>query len=223
MFDCFKGTGSQTTEPRTLSGFSQIEMHNNVNVIVKPGADYSITVTAGNKLINGITTKLEGNSLVIKNENKCNWVRSFKNKFIVTVSMPQITGIINYGSGNLTCTDTIRGNELQLDNWTGSGSIKLLLNVGSCRTNVHTGSADFEYSGHVGVHYFYYNGNGPFNTLNCQSDIVFTENKGTNDIRIHATKLLDAKTSYVGNIFYKGDPDSIRIRELHEGNVIRID
>lgn len=223
MLDCFKGTGKGTSEKRMLEGFSEIEMHDNVDVVLKPGQNFEIVVSAGSKLIDGIITEKKGNKLIVKNENKCNWVRSFKNKFSVTVSMPILTHVENYGSGNFSCTDTIRTNELQVDNWSGSGSLSFLFNVGSCRTNVHTGSADFIYSGHIGVHYFYYNGNGPFNTLQCQADIVFTENKGTNDINIFATKLLDAKTTYVGNIFYKGTPDSLKLQQMDKGKIIRID
>jgi hypothetical protein len=223
LFDCFKGTGNTVTEKRVISGFTEIEMNDNVDVVVKPGADFEITVEAGSKLIDGIVTEKEGNRLFIRNENKCNWVRSFKNKFTVTVSLPEIIKFESYGSGNVNFIDTIRTNEFQFDNSGGSGSFNFLMNVGSCRTNVHTGVCDVNYHGHIGVHYFYYNGNGPFNTLNCQSDIVFTENKGTNDIKIFATKFLDAKSTYVGNIYYKGTPDSLRVREFDKGKIIRID
>jgi Putative auto-transporter adhesin, head GIN domain len=223
MLDCFKGTGDEVTETRNLSGFSMIECNDNVNVVIAPGSAYKVTVTAGKKIIDGITTTIENNQLVIANQNKCNWVRSFKNKFTVSVSLPELTAITNWGSGNITTTDTIRTNELHIDNHGGSGAIKLLMNIGSCRTNVHTGVADFNYTGHIGVHYFYHNGNGPFNTLQCQCDVVFTENKGTNDSYIYATKLLEAKTSYVGNIYYKGNPDSLKLTQLDKGKIIRID
>src|SRR4051812_21162166 len=121
MCDCFKSTGHTTSEYREVSGFDQIKLHNNVDLIITPGKPFSCRVTAGSNLIDMVKTKVEGNMLVISNENKCNWVRSFKNRFTVELSMPSLTYLYFTGSGTVTLKDTIREHKFVMDGWTCSG------------------------------------------------------------------------------------------------------
>lgn len=221
MTDCFKGTGTDVTEERNLNGFTKIHANDNVDVTVYPGHDFKIKVTAGKKLIDGITTTIDDNyTLQIKNENKCNWVRSFKNKFKVDVWLPELQELNAYGSGSITLADTIRFNHFYFNNWSASGSVLLLFNAGSIHINMHTGPADVVMKGKAAINYLYHNGNGPVHGEDLQTEITYTENKGTNDEYVFATKILEAKISYIGNVYYKETPDSIFLRGDGSGKFI---
>lgn len=221
LFDCFKSTGNEITEERTVGEFDKIELRDNVNLNVHPGS-FRIKVTAGENLIEGITTKTENNTLFIRNENKCNWVRSFKNKFTVDVYIPSINHISCYGSGNIN-TDTIRANEFTFDSWGSSSSVNFKFNTGSAHINTSVGPADITFSGHIGVLYLYHNGLGPVHGEACQSDIIFMENKGSNDCYVYCTKWFSPKISFIGNIYYKGNPDSITYINNGRGQLIKLD
>ena len=80
MLDCFKSAGSTITENRTATPFINIELKDNVDLIINPNSTPYIKVTAGENLIDGIITELSGNTLYVRNENKCSWMRSFKNR-----------------------------------------------------------------------------------------------------------------------------------------------
>jgi hypothetical protein len=223
MFDCFKGTGIDKSEVRNISGFSRIKASNNVDVKIYPGHDYKVEVKAGSKLIDGITTEVKDSMLYIRNENACNWVRSFKNKFTVSVWMPDIAELTVNGSGNIDLMDTIRHNEFTFNNWGASGKVTFLFNTGAVRTNIHTGPGDFVFHGYVGVHYFYNNGNGIADASNLNTEVTFTENKGANKEYVRAKQWLTAKISYVGDIYYFGNPDSVVREGTGNGKLIKAD
>lgn len=222
MCDCFKSTGGTTTEVRNLSGFSKIELNNNVDLVVTPGKPFSCKVTAGSHLIDMITTEVHDQTLEIRNLNKCNWVRSFKNKYTVEVSMPSFTYLYYSGSGTITTLDTIRENEFVMDGWTCSGSVNLMLHTGTSWLTIHTGTADVTASGISGVCYIYSAGAGPYNCTNLETGYSFITNQSTNDCYIYVTQELEAKLNLQGNIYYRGEPHKIEKELNGTGELIHV-
>src|ERR1051325_6871516 len=107
-WDMFKGTGKRITETRPLTAFNKIYLEDNENIIITPGNYYEAKVEAGEKLIPLIHTKVDSGTLILSNDNRCNWARSYKKGIInVYVTMPTLRFIWHYGSGNITCSDTI--------------------------------------------------------------------------------------------------------------------
>ena len=223
MLDCFKGTGSDETESRSLPAFNRIYVYTNMDVEIYPGHEFKIEVTAGNKLIGSITTEVENSTLRIRNENKCNWVWSFKNEFKAKVWLPDLVELNNYGSGNITLKDSIRANEFVYNNWGATGDVLMLLNTTSARPNIHTGAANITMRGHVGVLYLYNNGVGVVDARDCDSDIIFTESVAPNNQYVNANNELYAKISYTGDIYYKGNPTTIKQEGLGKGRLIKLD
>ncbi len=223
MLDCFKGTGSDETESRSVTEFNRVYIYDNIDADIYPGHDFKIEVTAGSKLIESITTEVKGGTLYIRNENKCNWVRSFKNKFKARVWLPDMVELNANGSGNITLKDTIRANEFVYNNWAATGDILMLLNTGSARPNIHTGSANITMKGHIGVLYLYNNGVGVVDARDCDSDIIFTESVSPNKQYVNANYSLAAKISYSGNIYYKGNPQELKREGTGSGKLIKFD
>lgn len=223
VFDCFKGTGVEVTENRYEINFTKINTSNNVDVEIYPGHNFKIEITAGDKLIDGITTDVKDSMLYIRNENKCNWVRSFKNKFHAKVWLPELTELTANGSGNLTLKDTIRYDGFTYNNWSASGTVIFLFNTISAHINIHTGTADFIMFGHVGVHYLYNNGNGKVDASMLNTDITFTENRGPNNQYVKAKDFLSAKISYVGDVYYFGNPYEVEQLGNGTGHLIKAD
>ncbi len=223
MLDCFKGTGSDETESRSVPSFNKVYVYDNVDAEIYPGHDFKVEVTAGGKLIESVTTEVKDGALYIRNENKCNWVRSFKNKFKAKVWLPDMVELNANGSGNVTLKDTIRANEFVYNNWAATGDILMLFNTGSAHPNIHTGSSNITMRGHIGVLYLYNNGVGVVDARDCDSDIIFTESLAPNDQFVNANNELDVKISYTGNIYYRGDPQIIKKEGVGSGRLIKLD
>lgn len=220
LLDCFKSSGRDITIERPIAGFNSIETNNNVDLIFRQDTVYTIKITAGENLINGITTRVENNKLLIHNENKCNWVRDFKNKYTVEISAPDLTELFNNGSGNITFTDTLRTYSFQYDNSNASGQIYLLLNVDRIFVNIHTGTADVVAKGKAGMNQLFYNGYGKMDFSELQTGLTYINNSGSNDCYITVKDLLYVKLTSIGSIYYKGNPSDFETNITGTGQLI---
>ena len=220
LFDCFTSTGKTITVQRQVSYFNQIDTYNNVNLVIHTGATGYVNVTAGDNIIDGITTSVENNTLVIHNENKCNWVRDFNNTFTVDVWVDSLNFLINNGSGNMTFADTLHTYEFRYDNWNASGEVKILFIGDRIHVNIHTGTVDLDVAGNAGIDFLYYNGYGYMNFGNLKTVLTYITNKGSNDCRINVRDLLDAQIFSTGNIYYSGNPHDLTTKITGTGLLI---
>lgn len=204
--DCLKGTGQITNEIRNIEPFTSIELSHNINLIIKQDTTYSCIVEAGENLLPLIKTTVVDGKLIIANENRCNWMRSFKKDINVYLSLRKINTIEYRGSGNINCSDTLILDSLRFDSWDGSGKAMFLLHTKSSQFNLHTGPADLEVSGFSGVSYLYSAGNGKVDLSNLNTGYTFLTSKSTNNTYVSATKELYVWIDYVGDVYYKGSP-----------------
>jgi hypothetical protein len=218
--NCLQKKGSDITETRKVENFTSLTMNNNIDVIVTPFQTDFIQVTSGSNLIDGIITEVRNGTLEIKNINKCNWLRDFKNKFTVHIYCSNLIQITNTGSGNLSCTDTLHTDELQLDNWNSTGTINLLLNCNEARLKLHTGPADIIAAGRAGVCYIYSAGNGFCKTSALNADYSYVTSKSTGDCEVNVNREIEAYIEYNGNVIYEGNPSSIKQHITGSGRLI---
>ncbi|HKR07317.1 MAG TPA: DUF2807 domain-containing protein [Bacteroidia bacterium] len=220
LFDCFKGSGKTITVERQVSYFNKIDTYNDVNLALHSGATGSVKVTGGANIIDGITVSVENNTLTIRNENKCNWARDFKNKFTVDVWVDSLNLLTNNGSGNITFEDTLFTYAFQYENWNASGSVKLKFNGDRISVNVHTGSADLTVSGIAGIDFLYHNGYGYMNFKDLKTRITYITNQNSGDCKINVRDEMLAQIKYIGNIYYSGNPSNLITRITGTGQLI---
>lgn len=104
--------GEPIRETRELDHrFRAISMYNNVNVKLVRDSHPHLELRCPENLIDKVTTEIEGDTLVIKNENEYNWLRSYDYPIDLTVYYDSLR-LINYASiGSLACEeeDSIKG------------------------------------------------------------------------------------------------------------------
>jgi len=221
MFDCFTSTGKTVTEYRIPGTFNTINLKNSIDLILYPDTTPFINVTAGQHIIDGIITELEGNTLYIRNENKCNWVRTFENTYTVTIGMRDLVDIEYFGSGEIRCMDTIRSNEFTFNSWNGSGSVHLLMNCETTRINNSAGRTDIHAAGSSGVSYVYIHDTALLEAGNLISGYTFIRNTSTGDCTVNVEKELEAELKSFGNIYYSGSPYRVVEKRSGEGKLIK--
>ena len=206
LFDWTKSTGKTVTENRPAGNFRFIVMDDDVDIRLSIQPQPAMSVTAGQNIIDGIKTEVRNDTLYVSNENRCNWVRSYKNRYVVNVAAPVIDRLLYYGSGNFDCIDTIRTDEFIVDVWNGSGSIQLLLDVNQSHLNQHIGRCDITVAGRSPLTYVYQNDVGRIDAASLESDFTYARNTGTNDMLIRCNKELGVEIRYTGNIYCSGQP-----------------
>lgn len=204
MFDCLKSTGDEVTQIRSAGNFINLDLKDNVDIILYPDTKPFIRVTAGEHLVDGIITEIENGTLYIRNENKCNWTRSFSNKYIVEVGMRDPEKVEIFGSGNITCADTIRTEEFFFDSWNASGTYNFLFNSNKIHINNNIGRADYHAKGKANVTFVYMNDVATLDFSELRTELFYIRSSTTGDCRINVDKELDVVLLYTGDIYYTG-------------------
>lgn len=220
MGDCFKSTGSVTTESRSLMPFKHLEVEDNVNVQIIFDNNTFAEVEAGKNLLSLIETEVRDETLFVRNNNKCNWVRSYKVPVNVTVHCPQLNSIISRGYGEVETLDTVRTDGFFAEQWLASGKLKLKLNTPSVYLKSHTGPADYECSGVVDYLYAYNSSQGIFKLAEIEARKALIWNKGTGDIHVNVSDSLDMIIEHLGDVYYTGDPDFVEAEITGSGEAI---
>ena len=205
--DCLKSTGTIVLEDRVVLDFTQIEVYNNVNVVITQDTFSSVTIEAGTNLIDKVTTVVQGDSLVIRNENKCNWVRSFKYDITAYVTVKKLLKIEQRGYGEISGTNTIQTSDLIIT-ILGNGDVELTINANSCFSDMHT-SGDLILKGYANVNGIWSSGNNWIRCQELQTNITFVESRTSGDCLVNVSDSLAAKIFSVGGVRYSGDPEKI--------------
>lgn len=219
MFDLFKSTGEMTTEVRDLTPFTEIFVGNNkVNVIITQANKYQVEVEAGENLIKSITTEVRDGKLYIENENKCNFVRSYKKEITVHVYLPSLINIYHDGTGKITGTNTLMADTLDIVT-KSAGDVVLDVNCYNLRTHMHS-CADITVTGISNDHLCFATGNGFLHGDNLTSIYTWIFANTTGDIHISVSGLLIVDIVSIGDVYYSGNPPTIQKRLIGSGRLI---
>ncbi|PIP54299.1 MAG: hypothetical protein COX07_06075 [Bacteroidetes bacterium CG23_combo_of_CG06-09_8_20_14_all_32_9] len=219
--DCFVSNGKVIEEQRNLSSFTEIEINNVFNVTFKIDTVNAITITTGKNLINGIETKVENNRLYVKNTNRCNWTRKYKGKIKLEIAFNKLTYLKLNGSCDVNCLDTIKGNEIRIDDWADISTFNLIVNYSTLTFALHAGTGDISLKGKVGVGYYWNNGYGYFHFNDLPTDYCYIMSNSTGDCNIFVNKEIGAKLYNSGNIYMYGNPEHITSSQYGSGQLVR--
>ncbi len=224
-FDCFKSTGSIITEDREVGNVNHIELHNNINLYLTQDTikDARLVVEAGENLLSKILTDTHENTLVIRNQNTCNWVRSFEKPINVYLSLPRIDSIMYRSSGDLVSMNTITNDSIKLDVWEGAGSIILDIQTIKSEFYIHYGTAYVEITGHSSVNFIASLSHGQVNCLGLQTGYTYMRTTSPNDCYVNASTVLSVEIDNIGNVYYKGDPSDLSIFGSGSGSLIKLE
>ncbi|MCS7027476.1 MAG: DUF2807 domain-containing protein [Bacteroidia bacterium] len=220
--DIFKSTGPIQTQTRFLKGFHSIHVIDHINVEIKQSNEYKAEITAGKNLIPKIKLEVKDSVLYIDNKNTANWVRSYqKDDIKVTLHIPTIKKIYQFGSGKIYNTDTLKGNWVDLE-MQSSGDIDLILDCQRLVTShSRRGYGNISVRGKCIQLISVNDGIGRHNSLGleCQFARVETINKGESYAYVPGplkVRILDA-----GNIYVTGNPHPIEwLEKRGSGNLI---
>jgi len=218
---CIGTTGKTIIQQRQSAPFHYIEVYDNINLILtQDSTSDGIKVEAGENLADGITTDVEKGRLVIRNQNSCNWFRSFEVPINVYLTFSKLDSIIFRAAGNISSTNTWKNEIIYLDVVEGSGKITLDINVFKSFINVRYGTVTLDIGGFSQVTYISSQGYGPVHAEDVFSKFTYVYTFSPNDVFVHAQSELGVEIKNIGNVYYKGDPGNIYTIISGEGKLI---
>jgi len=235
FFSCKKAPltiGKIVTEERTLSDFREVHLYDDVNVTLVRSDTCLIKITTGENIIDNITTEVTNGILTIGNTSTMNWIRTYDYELHATLFFKDIQNFIFSSCGTLNTenqynSDTVVDYVYRFEVDGGSGDIDMLVNrcnnfkimyrYGTSRINLH--GSDNRNLDILKKSY------GILDAHNFDSDTVIIKNLSVGDCYIKALRYIDAEIHNLGDIYYKGNPDNIKVAygEYAKGRLIKVE
>jgi hypothetical protein len=224
VLDCFKSTGKIAQEQRAIGDFKTIVLKNNINLFLTQSDRNNLVVEGGSNLLPKIVTEIQDDTvLVIRNDNKCNWVRSYDKPLNVYLEFTELE-LLEYRSiGDVTSDDTLKLDSLTVDVKEGAGKIALIVKTPLVYCNLHYGTADIRLRGRADLSYVFGDSFGRIDNRELQVGQVYVTNKSANDMYLYASLKLGATIDNIGNIYYTGNPPEVGLQRNSSGNLIKLD
>jgi Putative auto-transporter adhesin, head GIN domain len=205
-----------------LASFNMISLYDKLNLVIIPDTLNYAEIKGGENVIDLISTDIKNGELILQNNNRFNWTRSYEREITVFLHAIKIRHIRFYGSGKITSTTTITTDTLEMEMFKAAGSITLDMNAKAVNCIQHTGPSDVTLTGNADVTKIYSGGNGfiYIDKLNSRSCLV--NNSGTGDMYVKARDYLEVQVFYIGSVFYTGKPSTIASVIKGKGTVSEI-
>ena len=174
-------------------------------------------------MIDFVETEISGKELLIRNKNKCDFLRSFDKNISLELHIKTFNMLLYNGNGDITLFDTLNTDVFSFESNDGAGSIKLLVNATeTIDISVIGGFIDLNLFGKGKNLNLYSSGTGWIYTQNYLCEYASVENRSTGDCLVNASKELKCFIRNSGNIKYIGNPVISLEENSGNGRVIPI-
>ena len=191
--------GSPTTQQRQVAGVTSVVLATSGDLEVVPGDSPSLTITAGEGVIDDLTSEVSGGRLELdhRGSGPVGQVR-------YRLTLPRLDGLVLSGSGGArSSAPTGRSFELTV---AGSGEVTVD-NVTADRLMVElTGSGSATLSGSAAQQAVRVTGSGDYSADGLRSEVATVAVSGSGDATVDVARELTAQVSGSGDITYHGDP-----------------
>ncbi|MEX1192330.1 MAG: DUF2807 domain-containing protein [Brumimicrobium sp.] len=212
--NCLKSNGN--TSSLKLNFENEVDslfLFDNLEYIIIPDSINYIELIGGKNLLNHIDAQYSNAGISIRNENKCNFLRSYKQKIKAEIHIKSIRAILYEGGETLTNLDTLKSPELRLTIRDGAGPVDLTVENGYMSAVVTHGWGDFTLHGKTSNTFLNCSTNSFCNALDLKtanSLVVNSQTEGDMKVNVNGTQL-KAILNRNGNILYKGVPNTVQL------------
>ncbi len=205
---CLTREGDIIIIERVLEGnFKILEIYDDAIVTIKQGLESKAIVRGGEKLIDSYITRVDGDRLIIENNTKCKWTRDLSTPFEVTIIMPEIEKIYNYGYGGIKSDGDLQVQDLYIETVDGLGFIDLDVYGNNLDLIQHTGAVNVTLRGSFDYVFTYSSSHSIIDMSQLAVRDGYYQNVGTGDFRINTTDILKVQLDFTGDIYYTNDPE----------------
>lgn len=219
---CWKSVGEETTLEIVLPFFNKIELYEHLEYVLVQDSVEKIVIKGGKNLVNFVKSEVKDDLLILTNENKCNFLRSYKKKLKVEIHFTELINIHFEGTDSLTNLGTLEFNWMTFLIRDGAGPVRLNFNAHSIFASISHGWGDFVFTGTVTRANLNIRSNGYCDTYGMvvtDSLTVISNTQGTTKVNANGTKF-KAQIDADGDILYKGTPISVKLNQYGAGELI---
>jgi hypothetical protein len=224
--DCFQTEGNLLQQEVTVTAFERILVNRDVELIIKEGAEYSVSIETGENLLNDVVAIVVGNELQLTDHNSCNYVRNY-GITKVYVTAPNLKSIRNSSQYEVSSDGVLTYPELSLvsEDFNAPGSFT----IGDFRLQVAIEDLDivsnnissFYISGTVSnLDIGFFSGAGRFEGENLIAQKVNVYHRGSNDMIVNPQVSLSGELRGTGDLISVNEPATINVEQFYTGMLI---
>ena len=225
--ECFQDAGKISRTEVDVDNFSKITVFEKVELILKQGDVQKVEIETGEFLKKEVTASVEGDRLILRNGNGCNFFREY-GLTRVYVTSPNITQIRS-STGLSIRSDGILGYpSLQLfsesftepEAETADGEFDLELDSENVVVIVN-GIAYFKLKGNAGnLSITVAAGDSRIEAETLFVNDVSLNHRGTNDVQINPQQSISGVIRGTGDVISFNQPTAVDVEELYTGRLI---
>ncbi len=228
--DCFQNAGDITREEVVLPSFRKITVFEGIQLVLSSGPEQRVAIETGEFLRKEVTARVEGDRLILRNENNCNLFREYgiTRVFVTTPDIDEVRsstgwpvssdGVLDFPnlaliseSFNNPETETTDGSfDLELDvqqvSLVANGIAYFRLRGAAARFNATIAAGDSRIEAEA---------------LTAQE--VVLNHRGSNDILVNPQTGLSGVIRGTGDVLSYNRPDTVSVEILYKGRLIFID
>lgn len=219
---CLKGAGDTTTLEVAKEDFSKLFIGPHMHITLIQDSLDKVVVTSGQNLVKHIGTDIIEGQLRIENNNRCNFLRSYKHQVYVEVHFTDLTEIYMEGTKPVMCEGQLNFGNLLVIIRDGAGAMNLNINSNNFDLVVTNGWGNFDIKGVTNNLKLDIRNNGFGNTygLEVVNELNVISNTAGKLEVFAGNADLNAQTASSGDIWYKGIPSNINYTALGSGELL---
>lgn len=218
--NCMKSTGEVVSEIRSVNEFTEVEIGRRIEVVLVPDQSNYVVITAGGNLMSGIETQFEKGKLTINNNNKCNWLRSYKTSVTAEIHFKKLNKITNFGTGTIRTQGAITNDSITFEFWNSATSASVEVNNKNVFTIQHVGPNDITLSGKTDNLIAYGNDLAVLNADSLKADFVSVYWLSQKDASVQANQYLLGELTSDGNLYWRGTAEILKNITTGKGRII---
>jgi hypothetical protein len=224
---CFQAAGNRIEYSPNISGFSKIRIEGEVSLTIRQGAEYDIRIETGENLLDEISVYKEGDLLIIRDANYCNFTRDYGITH-ATVTTPSLSEIRNSASYDVMSDGVLNFDTLRLISNT-TGMIEEVNKSGDFRLNINTNQLEVSANGQS---VFYISGTATNATLSFTDELPRFEGadlhigelqifqRSANKMIVNPQEKISGKIFGTGDVISHTRPPIVDVEEFYTGRLI---
>jgi len=225
--DCLQKSGDLIRQEISVADFSKITVFEKVGLVLKEGNTQKVEIETGENLFDKVSAMVEGDRLILRNENGCNLFRDY-GITTVYVTSPDITeirsstgltiksdGVLSYPFLELFSESFLEPEALTTD-----GEFDLELESRSVSVVVN-GITYFKFRGFSeNLSLIVASGDSRIEAEELSVDNVFLNHRGTNEMFVNPQVSIRGVIRGNGDVISTNRPETIEVEELYRGKLI---
>lgn len=197
---CLISNGEIKTVKHDIEYFDKVTIQSDLEVHFETSTTNSITITAGKNLIPHIDYNIINNELILQDKNGCDWLRK-DIKPIVILSSPDFKEITILQACDIKSTDTIKVDNLSIQNWAGIFTSDILIEADSLYFRCHASTGDYHIEGKCNYAYIYNVGSGYLKADKLECKKIHVVHSSIGNTELNASELLMIENIEYGKVY----------------------